>query len=168
MRWDEQDLLDPRSVSVHAWCRKMFMVLSVVPFARNVLDQKVTTFEDADSLLSSIIMCSFSNKLCTEYFTEHSNCPVPIAVDLFDWAIKKCTEHSAAKEYKLILCYGQFLSIRERLARHGQRSQHYHCQWWTSPCHQDGRNGQPLRRRISHLSDKVQVFRIHGPNRSLT
>ncbi|CCF51355.1 uncharacterized protein UHOR_14891 [Ustilago hordei] len=33
MRWDEQDLLDPRSVSVHAWCHKMFAMLSVVSFA---------------------------------------------------------------------------------------------------------------------------------------
>ncbi|CCF54901.1 uncharacterized protein UHOR_16740 [Ustilago hordei] len=34
-------------------------------------------------------MCSFSNKLCTEYFTEHGDQPVPITVDLFDWAVDK-------------------------------------------------------------------------------
>ncbi|KAJ1580871.1 hypothetical protein NDA14_007905 [Ustilago hordei] len=33
MRWDEQDLLDPRTVSVHAWQCKMLVMLSVVPFA---------------------------------------------------------------------------------------------------------------------------------------
>ncbi|SPC62647.1 uncharacterized protein UHOD_11567 [Ustilago sp. UG-2017b] len=77
-------------------------MLSVVPFAHNVLDRKATTFEDADSMLSSIIIHSFSNKLCTEYFAEHGNRPVPIAIDLFDWVVKKCTVHSAAKEYKLL------------------------------------------------------------------
>ncbi|SOV04270.1 uncharacterized protein UDID_17047 [Ustilago sp. UG-2017a] len=72
MKWEEQDLLDPRSVSVHVWQHKMLAMLSVVTFARNVLNQKTTTFEDADSMLSSIIMCSFSNKLHTKYFAEHA------------------------------------------------------------------------------------------------
>lgn len=102
MKWDEQDLLDPRMVSVHAWQCKMLVMLSVIPFAWNVLDRKVTTFEDADSMLSSIIMHSFSPKLCTEYFAEHGDRPVPIAVDLFDWAVNKCTTHLATKEYKLL------------------------------------------------------------------
>lgn len=53
-------------------------------------------------MLSSIIMCSFSNKLCTEYFTEHGDQPVLIAVNLFDWAVDKCKRHSAAKEYELL------------------------------------------------------------------
>ncbi|SYW81846.1 uncharacterized protein UHO2_00351 [Ustilago hordei] len=66
------------------------------------LDRKATTFEDTDFMLSSIIMCSFSNKLCTEYFAEHGDQPVPIAVDLFNWAMKKCMVHSTAKEYKLL------------------------------------------------------------------
>ncbi|SAM84361.1 uncharacterized protein UBRO_20831 [Ustilago bromivora] len=69
-------------------------------------------FEDANSMLSLIIMHSFSNKLHTEYFAEHSDQPVSIAVDLFDWVIKKCTVHSTAKEYKLLtsmyaLCWDQ-------------------------------------------------------------
>ncbi|CCF51913.1 hypothetical protein NDA11_004542 [Ustilago hordei] len=38
MKWDEQDLLDPRLVSVHAWQCKMFTMLLVVPFAQNVLN----------------------------------------------------------------------------------------------------------------------------------
>lgn len=80
----------------------MFATLSVVPFARNVLDRKITTFEDADSLLSSIIMCSFSSRLRAEYFAEYRDWPVPIAVDLFDWTVRKCTVHSIAKEYELL------------------------------------------------------------------
>ncbi|SAM64009.1 uncharacterized protein UBRO_20432 [Ustilago bromivora] len=56
----------------------------------------------ADSMLSSIIMRSFSNKLRTKYFAEHGDRPVPIAIDLFDWAVKKCTVHSAAKEHELL------------------------------------------------------------------
>ncbi|SPC63947.1 uncharacterized protein UHOD_11380 [Ustilago sp. UG-2017b] len=75
MQWDEHDLLDPRVVSVHAWQCKIFTMLSIVPFAQNILDQKLTTFEDADSMLSSIIMQSFSNKLHTEYFAEHGDRP---------------------------------------------------------------------------------------------
>ncbi|SPC61128.1 uncharacterized protein UHOD_11244 [Ustilago sp. UG-2017b] len=102
MRWDENDLLDPRMASVHAWRLKIFAMLSIVPFARNVLDQETTTFEDADSMLSSIIMRSFSNKLCTEYFAEHGDKLIPIAVDLFDWAMNKCTAHSTIKEYELL------------------------------------------------------------------
>ena len=66
-------------------------MLSDVPFARNVLDQKATTLEDSDSMFSSIVMRSFSNKLRTEYFAEHGNRPVLIAVELFDWALNKCT-----------------------------------------------------------------------------
>ncbi|CCF52186.1 uncharacterized protein UHO2_06777 [Ustilago hordei] len=45
---------------------------------------------------------SFSNKLHTEYFAEHGNQPMLIAVDLFEWAINKCTVHSTAKEYELL------------------------------------------------------------------
>ncbi|SAM82282.1 uncharacterized protein UBRO_20995 [Ustilago bromivora] len=112
MRWDDQDLLNPRTVSVHTWRCKILAMLSIVPFTRNVLDRKATTFEDADLMLSSIIMCSFSNKLCTKYFMEHGDQPVPIAVDLFDWAVNKCTIHSATKEYELLaaayaICWDQ-------------------------------------------------------------
>lgn len=32
MRWDDQDLLDPRSALVHAWRRKLLAMLSIVPF----------------------------------------------------------------------------------------------------------------------------------------
>ena len=53
-------------------------------------------------MLSSIIIWSFSNKLCTEYFAEHGDKPIPIAVDLFDWAMNKCTAHSTIKEYELL------------------------------------------------------------------
>ena len=53
-------------------------------------------------MLSSIIMRSFSNKLRTEYFAEHGDWPVPSAVDLFDWAVNKCTVHSTIKEYELL------------------------------------------------------------------
>ncbi|SPC66775.1 uncharacterized protein UHOD_11426 [Ustilago sp. UG-2017b] len=49
---------------------------------------------------SSIIMCSFSNKLRTKYFAEHGDQLVPIAVDLFDLVINKYTVHSTAKEYE--------------------------------------------------------------------
>ncbi|KAJ1037387.1 hypothetical protein NDA10_004779 [Ustilago hordei] len=81
---------------------RIFATLAVVPFTWNILDQKATTFEDADSMLSSIIMCSFSNKLHTEYFTEHGDQPMLIAVNLFDWAVDKCKKHSAAREYELL------------------------------------------------------------------
>ncbi|CCF50722.1 hypothetical protein NDA11_002513 [Ustilago hordei] len=88
--------------SVHAWQCKIFTMLSIVPFTQNVLDWKMTMFEDANSMLSSIIMQSFSNKLCTEYFAEHGNKPIPIAVDLFDWAMNKCTAHSTIKGHELL------------------------------------------------------------------
>ncbi|SYW81819.1 uncharacterized protein UHO2_00324 [Ustilago hordei] len=112
MKWDKRDLLDPREVSVHVWQCKIFTLLSVVPFTRNVLNRKVVTFEDADSILSSIIMHSFSNKLCTEYFAEYGDRPIPIAVDLFEWALNKCKAYSTAKEYELCsatygLCWDQ-------------------------------------------------------------
>ena len=32
MKWDKQDLLDLRAVSVHVWRHKIFTLLSVVPF----------------------------------------------------------------------------------------------------------------------------------------
>ncbi|KAJ1039198.1 hypothetical protein NDA14_002826 [Ustilago hordei] len=101
MQWDENDLLVPRMTSVHAWQCKIFAMLCIVPFAQNVLDHKITTFEDADSILSSIIMWSFSKKLCTEYFAEHGDKPLLITVDLFDWAMDKCKAHSSTKEYEL-------------------------------------------------------------------
>ena len=101
-KWDDGDLLDPKSVSVHAWRRRMHEMLSVVPFARDVLDRKTTTFADADSLLRSIVMRSFSPQLRTEYFSEHGDKPVQTAVDLFDWAMKKCTVHSESKQYELL------------------------------------------------------------------
>ncbi|KAJ1041187.1 hypothetical protein NDA10_008083 [Ustilago hordei] len=47
-------------------------------------------------------MHSFSDKLHTEYFMEHGDQPVLIAVDLFNWAVTKCTLHSTAKEYELL------------------------------------------------------------------
>ncbi|KAJ1037253.1 hypothetical protein NDA10_004869 [Ustilago hordei] len=103
MQWDEHKLLDPRVVSVHTWQCKIFAMLSIVPFARRVLDRKATTFEDANIMLSSIVMQSISNKLHTEYFAEHRDQPVLIAVDLFDWALKKCTVHSNIKEYELLV-----------------------------------------------------------------
>ncbi|CCF48191.1 hypothetical protein NDA11_007132 [Ustilago hordei] len=60
-------------------------------------------------------MCSFSDRLHMEYFAKHSNQLVPITVELFDWAIKKCMVHSAAKEYQLLaatyaLCWDQVRS----------------------------------------------------------
>lgn len=63
-------------------------------------------------MLSSIIMHSFSDRLHMEYFAEHSNQPVLITVDLLDWAMKKCTVHSTAREYELLtttytLCWDQ-------------------------------------------------------------
>ncbi|KAJ1600433.1 hypothetical protein NDA14_000235 [Ustilago hordei] len=45
---------------------------------------------------------SFSNKLHSKYFAEHGNQPMPIAVDLFKWAMNKCMVHSTAKEYELL------------------------------------------------------------------
>ena len=59
-------------------------------------------FTDADSLLCSIIMNSFSPQLQAEYLSERGDRPIEIAVDLFDWAIEKCTVHSNTKEYKLL------------------------------------------------------------------
>ncbi|KAJ1588180.1 hypothetical protein NDA11_001309 [Ustilago hordei] len=102
MQWEEHELLDPRVISVHAWRCKIFTMLSVVPFVRRVLDRKATTFEDANVMLSSIVMQSFSNMLHTEYFAKHRDQPVLIAIDLFDWALKKCTVHSNIKEYELL------------------------------------------------------------------
>lgn len=60
-------------------------------------------------------MCSFSNKLHTKYFAEHRDQPVPITVDLFDWAVDKCKRHSATKEYELLatayaICWDQVSS----------------------------------------------------------
>ncbi|SAM86307.1 uncharacterized protein UBRO_20340 [Ustilago bromivora] len=60
-------------------------------------------WDDQDLLdPSSIVMCSFSDRLHTEYFTEHGDQPVPITVDLFNWVVDKCTVHSIAKEYELL------------------------------------------------------------------
>lgn len=66
-------------------------------------------------MLGLIIMQSFSNKLHTEYFAEHGDQPALITVDLFEWAMNKCTVHSAAKEYELLaatyaLCWDQVRS----------------------------------------------------------
>ncbi|SOV03427.1 uncharacterized protein UDID_18666 [Ustilago sp. UG-2017a] len=47
-------------------------------------------------------MNSFSPQLQTEYFSEHRDRPIKIAVDLFDWAIAKCTVHLDSKEYELL------------------------------------------------------------------
>ncbi|KAJ1592364.1 hypothetical protein NDA15_000713 [Ustilago hordei] len=102
MRWDDQDLLNPRMVSIHAWQCRIFAMLSVVPFAQNVLNQKAIMFEDTDSMLSLIVKHSFLNKLHTEYFAEHGDQLVPIAVNLFDWAVDKCKRHLATREYKLL------------------------------------------------------------------
>ncbi|KAJ1602251.1 hypothetical protein NDA14_003398 [Ustilago hordei] len=101
MKWDERDLLNPRTVSMHVWQHKIFTLLLVIPFARNILDRKVVTFEDADSMLSLIIMHSFSNKLCTEYFAKHGDQLIPITIDLFKWVLNKCKAYSATKEYEL-------------------------------------------------------------------
>ncbi|SPC63299.1 uncharacterized protein UHOD_12390 [Ustilago sp. UG-2017b] len=101
LRWDEKDLLNPKKVLVHAWQQQLCKKLSVIPFACDVLDCK-TTFTNVDSLLCSIIMNSFSPQLQTEYFSEHRDRPIKIAVDLFDWAIAKCTVHLDSKEYELL------------------------------------------------------------------
>ncbi|KAJ1599652.1 hypothetical protein NDA14_007575 [Ustilago hordei] len=77
LKWDEKDLLDPKRVLV-------------------------TTFADADSLLHSIIMGSFSPQLQSEYFLEWGDRPIEISVDLYDWAINKCRIHSDSKEYELL------------------------------------------------------------------
>ncbi|SAM82773.1 uncharacterized protein UBRO_20677 [Ustilago bromivora] len=37
-----------------------------------------------------------------KYFSERGDRPIEIAVDLFDWAIEKCTVHSDSKEYELL------------------------------------------------------------------
>lgn len=70
------------------------------------------TFADTNSMLSSIVMHSFLDRLCTEYFVEHGDWPVLITVELFDWVVDKCTVHSITKEYKLLasayaLCWNQ-------------------------------------------------------------
>ncbi|SAM83162.1 uncharacterized protein UBRO_20741 [Ustilago bromivora] len=59
-------------------------------------------FTNADSLLHSIIMGSFSPQLWLEYFLEQGDRPIEITADLSDWAIEKCTIHSDSKEYKLL------------------------------------------------------------------
>ncbi|SAM58017.1 uncharacterized protein UBRO_20012 [Ustilago bromivora] len=84
LRWDEKELLDPKRVSVHAWRRWLRKKLSVIPFVCDILDRKLTTFNDTDSLLHSIIMHSFSPQLWAEYFSERGDRPIEIAVDLYD------------------------------------------------------------------------------------
>ncbi|SAM84246.1 uncharacterized protein UBRO_20820 [Ustilago bromivora] len=93
---------NPKKVSVHAWQRQLHEKLSVIPFVCDILDHKTMTFTDMDSLLHSIIMGSFSPQLQAEYFLEQGDKPIKIAVNLFNWAIEKCTIHSDSKEYELL------------------------------------------------------------------
>ncbi|UTT91014.1 hypothetical protein NDA17_001991 [Ustilago hordei] len=71
------------------------------PELSTITNHHLKVLSSLNEKMHSIIMQSFSNKLHIEYFAEHGDKLIPIAVDLFDWAMNKCKAHSTVKEYEL-------------------------------------------------------------------
>ncbi len=101
VKFNQSHKLAPTS-SVSAWRENLRAELMVVPGAMETLLGKEELDVTSDRLLRRFVWASLSDELTKRYKSEHrADNQLEKAKDLYAWAIKRCTVHSADRRQQL-------------------------------------------------------------------
>lgn len=90
-----------KSLGVTGWKHRLSDELIAYPWAVPVLSKADVTTRARDVMLRKIVMAAFSPALRNDYFHEHGKKTLTTAVELYEWAVIRCTQLAEGRKFEL-------------------------------------------------------------------